>query len=83
MGLLDAGNGNKIQAFVLSKGYINLETGVIVGVEGASCVSDGDIIITWPDGTDDTISCIQGDQFVIENAVSIEVDSGKFHLLKK
>ena len=75
---------NKIQAFALSSGNVNIESGSVSGVVAVHCVDAGAIIITWADGGDpDTIDMTEGQDFAINKAASVAVSSGKFHRMVK
>ena len=80
--MVDAGSGQKTQAFPLKVGKINLTSGTYTGVNMSFCVAAGDIVVTWKDGTFDTISCEIGDYFSMIDAAQVVVTgaSGTFHL---
>ena len=72
-------NRQGIQAMPLVQGQIDVTTGVFTDISVISCVSDGDITITWEDDTTTTKSFIENmDRTVV--CKSVEVDSGTFDL---
>jgi hypothetical protein len=76
--------GDPIQAMPLRKGFVNLDTGVVVNKPRiAFCVSAGSFTITWNDSTTDSISMNDGDSFTIDHAKSLAINSGTFHIIGK
>ena len=78
--MVDAGNGQKVQAFPLQSGRVNLTTGLVAGIARAFCVANGTIDVIWQGASAVTITMTAGMEFSILNADSVEVASGTFHL---
>ena len=69
-----------VQAFPLTKGKVNLETGTHSDVMLIRCIVDGDITVNWDSESNSTISCVVGDDYSVDPGTTIEIVSGKFHL---
>jgi len=76
---MNAGAGDTIQCFEAIEGLCNLTSGVYKDVRVAHCVVAGDIIVTWSIGNTTTFSMLAGED-ICARGISIEVDSGTFHL---
>lgn len=74
--LVEDVDGNRIQAFPLTPGKINLTTGTITDCTLLCCSEDGSITLVT---TAVTVACIAGDVFAFPKQ-SVTVVSGKFHL---
>lgn len=72
--------GVPIQSFPLVQGKLNKTQGA-TSYTGRMihCVEDGDIVITWPDGTTETVSISFGSDFSFLEETSFVISSGKFH----
>ena len=75
-------NVYKSNAFTLLKGGVNLTSGTFSAGSIFLCTEDGDLTVTWSDGTTSVISCVVGDAFRTnkEDARSMAVTSGTFHV---
>jgi len=70
------GRGQIIQAFPLTKDFVNLTGGTHEGVRMINCVEDGAITINRL-GT--SVSMIAGDVYTVD-VTFVTITSGKFHL---
>ena len=80
--ILVSSGTSPIQAFPLIQGQVNLTSGTYTDIHLIYCVADGNITITWPDGTTSTIICAANDVFTVGSNQQVEVvaASGTFHL---
>lgn len=72
----------KDNAFPLTQVGANLTAGTYSDIDNETiflCVLDGDLEVTWADNTTDTVSCIAGNPFILENAKQVTIVSGMFH----
>ena len=66
--------GEPIQIVPLRKGFVNLDTDCkVIDPRLVHCVTAGDIIITWRDGSTSTIALALGDYFAIDGAKSLAI----------
>ena len=79
-GLTSLGNA-RAQAFVISPGLSQLTTGTFTKVRAIWCHSEGAIDITFSDGTEETHTYTDGDQFVFESRAEIDVTSGTWSFM--
>jgi hypothetical protein len=69
--------------FTLEKGLINLGAGEKrKGIYLVHCETDGEIIITWRDGTTSTYAMKEGDDRGVIDSDAVEVSSGTFSFAK-
>jgi hypothetical protein len=74
-------NGVVAQCFPLRYGKLNLTSGVYTGANLVHCVADGNIILTFPaSATPVTVACVEGNEFSVSTATSVEVSTGTFHI---
>jgi hypothetical protein len=74
-------DGNQlINCLELQKGQINLTGGTIPsGTHIIHGVDDGDVTLTWSDGTEDTVHIKAGMDFAARGC-SVTISGGKFHI---
>lgn len=73
-------NGAPVQIFPLIYEGVNKTAGdTVTGITMISCVEDGDIVVTFPEGNK-TISCVEGDQFGFIQKIDIAISTGTFHV---
>ena len=72
--------GEIIQVFPLVQGKVNLTSGDVLTPGLIYCVADGNIVITWRDDSQSTISCSAGDCFSLQNCTKVTISTGTFHV---
>ena len=72
-----------ITVFPLEKGLVNLGAGEKRrGIYLIHCEADGEVIITWRDGTTTTYAMKEGDDRGVLDSDYVEVSSGTFSFAK-
>ena len=70
------GNG-LIQAIEIVQGQTKITTGVIDSAIAIVCHADGDVRVSFPDNSSETVSCVKGESFSLAY-LKVEVLSGSF-----
>ena len=70
-----------IQAVEVQPGLWGISSGIYENVRLVHCIEDGDLTVTFLDGTAQTISLITGDDVSLDG-LTVEVLSGTFALNK-
>lgn len=76
-----AAGGESFQIFILQPGRTMKTTGTFDNVLMVSCVSGGDITVTYPDDPVETITLNDGEQFGFGSPVSVTVDTATIHYM--
>jgi hypothetical protein len=68
--------GEPISGVPLRKNFVNLSaTSKVIKPRIIHCVTGGDVVITWLDGTTSTITLTKGDSFPIDNAKYLSISA--------
>jgi len=80
--LPNSDNSERAQVFPLIYGKTNKTAGVFYNVSGICCVEDGEVEVSWSNGSIETFSFVAGDCFGFIQEVDIKITvSGKFHIV--
>ena len=80
--LLRSSGDHVIQAFPLQEDNVNKGAATYDDVKMIHCATDGVFTVTWRTGNvSASIDCIAGDDYTLENAASVTVVSGTFHIV--
>jgi hypothetical protein len=75
-------DGYVINAFPLRYGKTMLTSGTHTDVTAVYCQADGDLSILYPDSaTPETVTMAAGEVFTVQDATSVEISTGTFHLM--
>lgn len=78
--LPNSDDSERAQVFPLIYGKTNKTTGTLYNVSGIYCIDDGEIEVSWSNGSVETFSLVAGDCFGFVQNVDVEITvSGKFH----
>lgn len=70
---------NNIQTMEIQLGNNGLTSGTHSGVKLVSCITDGDIIVTFRSGATETVSLVAGTDRSLSN-LQVEISSGSFDI---
>lgn len=80
--LLLAGRGQFLPAFPLFPGYTNLTSGTYENVRLIHCVEDGEVSVTWADGTEEpALAMLTGDDFAFPSGTSVTISTATCHIV--
>ncbi len=76
---MTSGNYDTLQGVTLTQHNTHVTTGIFENPESLECYEDGDIVITWKDGSTQTISLTTGWVHPI-NCKSLSISSGTWNI---